>query len=84
MGKCQRGRVFAEGYQLPVGCKFTGGAPLIRVVHANFVEAIIHDWFRVSEVHKVDEELQKGWFLKLKGNSKGLRFVAVYWKTICE
>jgi hypothetical protein len=40
----------AEG--LPVGCSFTAGAPLIRVVHANFVEADTHDWFRVSEVHE--------------------------------
>lgn len=41
---------------LPVGRSFTAGAPLIPVVHANFVEADTHDWFRVSEVHKVDEE----------------------------
>lgn len=41
---------------LPVCCNFTAGASLIRVVHAIFVVADTHDWFRVSEVHKVDEE----------------------------
>ena len=41
---------------LPVGCSFAAGTPLIRIVHANFVEADTHDWFRVSEVYKVDEE----------------------------
>ena len=29
--------------RLPVGCGFTDGAPLFRVVHANFVEADTHD-----------------------------------------
>ena len=51
--------------RLPVRCDFTTGAPLFRVVHANFVVAKTHDWFRVSEMVELKLNFKLSLFIRV-------------------